>query len=346
MCALCRAHLILEDDNKKLTAGEKAHVIGHGAKGPRREQQTTAGIKDEDIDSLTNLILLCFACHLKIDGNPDKYPAEWLFKKKHEHEAWVKRQLATLKESVAVIHKTMKSPIDHILLADQLERQFVERIDWQEALEPSTADDWASASSRNKCFAQEIVAAKGRYDGADVSILPLSQIPLLIQLGVLLSDTIPLEIYQYDREGKHWVGNAPPEKSDRIQQADILHDLVAKGSKALVVTVTVTMPIHIDDVAAVVDLDHADHLDIRLKDPGMDRVLYREDVNYFASIFKRQVEQALGQARYDEVHLFYSGPAGLAVRMGQAINTNMWPKVNLYHFRYRETPRYQHALTV
>jgi hypothetical protein len=46
------------------------------------------------------------------------------------------------------------------------------------------------------------------------------------------------------------------------------------------------------------------------------------------------------------IHLFYAGPIGGAITLGQAINPRMNPVVDLYEFDRRKTPRYERVLTL
>ena len=46
------------------------------------------------------------------------------------------------------------------------------------------------------------------------------------------------------------------------------------------------------------------------------------------------------------LHLFYSGPTGGAIVLGQTINPRMNPPVHLYEYSQQTSPRYQLALTL
>jgi hypothetical protein len=48
----------------------------------------------------------------------------------------------------------------------------------------------------------------------------------------------------------------------------------------------------------------------------------------------------------NQIHLFYGGPTGGAVVIGQAINPRMKPTMALYEFDRWETPHYQHRSDV
>lgn len=63
---------------------EMAHVIPHGAKGPRFEQRPEG---EFDAYSFENLVLLCPSCHTIIDKDPDAYPRSVLIEWKQCHQA-------------------------------------------------------------------------------------------------------------------------------------------------------------------------------------------------------------------------------------------------------------------
>jgi hypothetical protein len=50
--------------------------------------------------------------------------------------------------------------------------------------------------------------------------------------------------------------------------------------------------------------------------------------------------------RCKAIHVFYAGPTGGAIVLGQIINPRMNPPVHLYQYSQQTSPRYQHALTL
>ncbi|SIR67521.1 hypothetical protein SAMN05421578_13112 [Paenibacillus macquariensis] len=58
------------------------------------------------------------------------------------------------------------------------------------------------------------------------------------------------------------------------------------------------------------------------------------------------MESQLQKMRFREIHLFYIGPAGLAVKVVRSINSRMWPDVVLYKYNARNVPRYQKTFKV
>ncbi|MCD1257652.1 SAVED domain-containing protein [Paenibacillus athensensis] len=101
----------------------------------------------------------------------------------------------------------------------------------------------------------------------------------------------------------------------------------------------------IQDINEVAHFEY-DLLDISIQNPGINRVLYREDVLAIRKEFNNLIEQQTQQKRYKEIHLFYSGPAGLAVEIGRSINTRIWPNIYLYSYNVRHTPHHQMAFSV
>jgi hypothetical protein len=63
---------------------EIAHIVPHGDSGPRHKDRPAGGF---DADCFENLILLCPACHTKIDKDPEGYPRNILLDWKHNHLA-------------------------------------------------------------------------------------------------------------------------------------------------------------------------------------------------------------------------------------------------------------------
>jgi hypothetical protein len=50
--------------------------------------------------------------------------------------------------------------------------------------------------------------------------------------------------------------------------------------------------------------------------------------------------------RCSGVHIFYAGPTGGAIVLGQTVNPRMNPPVHLYQYSQQTLPRYQYALTL
>lgn len=84
----CRIELTnLLDAQNPYHLGEMAHIIAHGAAGPRADGE-------EPDDTYDNLILLCPNHHKQIDKAPDQFPIDLLREWKAEHEGWIEHALS------------------------------------------------------------------------------------------------------------------------------------------------------------------------------------------------------------------------------------------------------------
>lgn len=91
-CALCRTDLVAEptDYDSESIVGEECHIVSGAPKGPRSD--STFPI--EQIDKVSNLLLLCRTHHKVIDDQTETYTAEVLRLLKKNHEKWIKDKLS------------------------------------------------------------------------------------------------------------------------------------------------------------------------------------------------------------------------------------------------------------
>jgi hypothetical protein len=327
--------------NKLVSIGDVAHIIAHTERGPRRDELSLIGLSEEEIDSYKNVILLCKNCHRKVDHNPEAYPADLLYRWKQEHEDLI-CSMRNRKNAICLIHKTKGPPIYLSKALKGLNFTFVGGVSLQEQIDSFSRIDWNWAKTANIKVCDELMTLREDHQDAVVVLLPLSLIPMLIHLGSLLTDTIPVEVLQYSRNEGLWVRNRSGERCSGIQ---LRCTFDSHKADVLVVTLEITSTIDSRDIKTVLPEQH-DCLRMVLPSVGTDKVLHQEDVNHCKKQFRDYVEDSLRRNSYREVHLFYAGPAGLAVEIGRCINANMWPCVWTYHFRVRGTPRYEAAIAI
>lgn len=100
----CNKLLFAESGGKNVSLANVAHVIGHGADGPRSEHELAEQI---DKDGFDNLIMLCLACHKIIDELQSQYPVEEILTWKTQHA-----------EKISALFTSPKFPDeDHLLQA-------------------------------------------------------------------------------------------------------------------------------------------------------------------------------------------------------------------------------------
>lgn len=341
----CTERLVLNTKGKLTNVGIIAHIIGHSEGGARHEFATEFGFSDDNLENVDNLMLMCYKHSKLIDDkhSKDSYPPELLFEMKKQHEAWVRSWTDEKKKSIAIVHKRLGPPLTTLPLTDNSTNIMLEAIENQSEFNDFSLEGWEKGKAENKKLYKQFVDRinKKNYDVAE--IYPLSPIPLLIHLGKLLSDTVPLTVYQYDRESGLWTSGVPEGKT--IEELNPRAFFTDRGAKELIVTISVSDTIVEEDISDILG-DELDKLEIKIDNPHVKRLLYREQVQQIQRLFKDKVEEIHRQKKYERIHLLYSGPAGLAIEIGRSMQKNMWPEVSLYEYKYRNKPRYHHAFVI
>jgi len=177
------------------------------------------------------------------------------------------------------------------------------------------------------------------------SVFSFAQIPLALHLGFVLSDRVEVECYQFDRERKTWRWPDDAANPDLdIQVKGVPARKVSKAGDA-VIRVSLSATIAPDDTRAVVT--GAVEIDMSVKKPD---VLWLRSPAQLA-VVANKFREVLTTIRdhmpgCERIHLFYAGPTGGAVTIGQQINPRMNPPVETYEYSRQWNPRYRRALTL
>lgn len=346
MCSFrgCKKRLIQSMDGNLTNVGIKAHIIGHAKNSARHEYMEEYGFTQDTLEDVRNLMLMCYEHSKLIDDKHTRhqFPPEKLFKMKEEHEKWVESwSESKKKKSIAIIHKRLGGPILDIDYNGVPPFILIDAVEDQSEFINFSKEGWEQGKKSNEELYKRFIEKVREKEANVAEVFPLSPIPLLIHLGSLLTDTVPYIVYQYDRESGKWVsGNTSGNKEVVLDQ---FRDI--KGNQDIAVLISVSGKVKKKDVTEALKRDF-DSIEFEIKNPGVKRVLYREDVLYIQSAVKDEVERLLQRNNYNRIHLFYAGPAGLAVELGRGINTNIWSEVCLYQYNSRENPKYKFAFSI
>lgn len=224
---------------ESVNISEKAHIYSFSKDGPRGWGPFASN--KGSLNDVSNLMLVCHDCHKTIDQDKagKRYPADLLIKWKRQHE----QRIAI----VTGIHPNKKS---HVILyganiGEQrsplhanaaIEAMFPEYYPAEDSTinlsmscthEDQTQAYWRTETDHlRNVFNRDI---RPRIEGANpchFSLFSLAPQPLLILLGTLLTDKIPVEVYQLHREPQTWKWQSHPEsfcfKVNRPENVD--HD--------------------------------------------------------------------------------------------------------------------------
>lgn len=108
-CGICRQPLVVEptDKDSESVVGDECHIRSAAPAGPRHDPTFPAN----EIDGLSNLILLCRVHHKMIDDQIETYTASILIDIKTNHEKWVDEKLEVEEKIPPVKIKRISSEI-------------------------------------------------------------------------------------------------------------------------------------------------------------------------------------------------------------------------------------------
>jgi hypothetical protein len=206
--------------------------------------------------------------------------------------------------------------------------------------------DWAAAVEYQRQSVAEAVA-KSRGLRPRFAVFSLAPIPLAIYLGFALSDRVDATAYQFHRHRRSWGWDEQESATADLGIAvSGLPDAAVPGTPDAVVRVSLSARVAPEDSAAVVpgaelqiDLGVDDTDVLWLRSPEQLTELSR----HFHAVLKRLRERVPGCSH---IHLFYAGPTGGAIVLGQAVNPRMNPPVALYEYSRQRDPRYEHVVTL
>jgi len=92
-CAICRNELLVDatETDDESVVGDECHVVSGRSQGPRYD----SSFPSDQLDSHTNLILLCRVHHKMVDDQSETYTADLLHQIKGNHERWVSSTLGS-----------------------------------------------------------------------------------------------------------------------------------------------------------------------------------------------------------------------------------------------------------
>jgi hypothetical protein len=175
------------------------------------------------------------------------------------------------------------------------------------------------------------------------ALFSFSPIPLCIHLGFILSDRLEVKYFQFDRDRRtwRWPDNAGEVNTEILESGlpNVLND------DPIEVIIRVSLSATISPTATIAAAGNAPvQIDLTIEDPD---VMWLKNPEQLFAV-KKKFRNVLKVIRNNvpnctRIHLFYAGPTGGAVVIGQQINPRMNPPIELYQY---EHPHHIHALTL
>ncbi len=202
---------------ERIAIAEKAHIYSFSKDGPRGWGPLVAN--RQKLNDLANLLLVCHDCHQTIDqGDPAaRYPATRLIAWKREHEVRVRivTGIHPNKRSHVILYGGKigeeNSPLEAELAVEAMFPEWYpsdERpteLSMSSEHEDSTELFWRTEAAHLRAAFERYVRPRMHEANPNhFSVFARAGQPLLILLGALLTDKVPVEVYQLQREPISW----------------------------------------------------------------------------------------------------------------------------------------------
>lgn len=314
----------------RLMAALVAHIVAAESSGPRGDPVRSALLAD----AIENLMLLCHEHHRLIDiERPDDHPEELLLAFKAAHEERIRIQ-TNIKEdrSTHILRYAARiganeaavalARVQTAVLPDYYPATFgsidLELVGCK--YEDHEREYWVfQQENLRRQFASSISGKIEHEKIGHLSVFALAPQPLLIELGRLLCDIVPAELYQLHREPKtwSWLTDGPE------VQLDVGRPTSVNGTPVLKLALSAT--INDERIHAVLG-DDVSIWSLSARSPGNDIVRRKEDLGRFRTQMRAlfdEIKSAHGE--HTMINVFPAMPVSAAVDVGR-----VWmPKADL-----------------
>lgn len=319
-----------------------AHIVAEAPGGPRGDPVRSPLLADDP----ANLMLLCGKHHKLIDIDElDSHPEELLinYKKLHEDRINLVTAIAADRASHVLLYGAKvgnHSPLVNYTNAAlamvpdfyPAERQPIEiHITGSVDRDKDPAYWSTEVRALRQAFAERIRPRVDRQDIRHLSVFAIAPMPLLVELGRLLGDITPVQVYQLAREpvpSWNWAKDnvlaafhtaREPGKDANSRKAALLLGLSATVAKSRVTAVLgENVPI----------------FSISTPAPNRDIIRTPRDLSEFRALVRRTLDEIKATCPGGEIHVFPAAPVSTMIEVGR-----VWmPKGDLPMVLYDETP--------
>lgn len=338
-CALCEENLLKNSlTGDRGIYGQLAHVIAHKPSWARGD----ASIPEEEVEDIKNVILLCPVCHKNVDKLPDKYTTDYLYKKKEEHESQIYRQLLPTHSHTRHVVK-MVAPIAGInfdATNDTLHRAMfdsglfpgdIPTTDISIGVFRDERDDlyWTVAQEKlNDNFNQNGYPLMKK--GEPIALFAIGPMPLLVQLGTLLSDLADVDVFNLYRDPQRkwsWGLNNNREGQDFIVYSpEDIHRPVDK--KILILSITSS----IRDRVLQQNQNEGNLAvwEITVASPGYEAIDSPRTLENFRHAALKTLDEM--SKTEGDIHLYMAAPNSAAIMLGLSVRPKATRDIYIYDY--------------
>ncbi|MBU2360415.1 MAG: SAVED domain-containing protein [Alphaproteobacteria bacterium] len=316
-----------------------AHIVADSDNGPRGDKVRSPLLARD----ISNLMLMCPIHHKEIDvDHVDDYPEETLVAMKREHEERIEtvtdmdadRAAHVLRFAANIGQMDSLVSTKAIFAAMPPDRHPAERRTIDIELNSEIKDDepefWGMQSAHlHRQFQRKVKERIEQKEILQLSVFALAPQPLLIELGTLLGDIMPVSVHQKYREPSTWKW--------QLHQPSINFKVGEySGPKDVPVALKLALSATVDDqrIRSVLG-DNTAIWSITAEDPHNDIMRRQDDLAIYKAHLRRLFDQIKAHHGEDAtINMFPVLPVSAAVETGR---TRM-PKADLPLVIYDQKP--------
>ena len=314
---------------------EKAHIYAFGKRGPRPAPE---GTPTAVLNGIDNIMLLCQACHKRIDDNEDTHPVESLREAKKEHEDRVylitgftpdykTKPLAFLANIVKDVVTVSDGDVFTSLFPSRYPSCKLNPLDLSSLVDSS---EWYGSAGQSAIQAHITDFYRESPSGrpSHVSVYAIGPIPLLIQFGSSLSNKITTDFYQKHRVRNTWKWSDG--EGVALYETKKIQDGTAPNKVALILSLSGKIHLGSTGIAPEFSVYEIEVKDGELA-PNFSFLKTRADLDRFRKAYADLVSR-LGRdhAGVTEIHLYPAIPAPVAVTCGFDLLPKVHPNLVIY----------------
>lgn len=309
---------------ERVNLSEKAHIYSFSEHGPRGWGPFLTNKKG--LNDVSNLMLVCHDCHEKIDQNVDgtRYKASLLIEWKRQHEERVRivTGVSPTRKSHVILYGGKIGQENSPLQSDSaIAAMFPEWFPAEErpitlSMRSEHEDTgelfWQSeAAHLRAAFERQVVPRINEANPNHFSVFAFANQPLLILLGMLLTDKVPAELYQLHREPAGWHWQDGPEGFSFRTVAPQQHH----GTPALVISLSAS--IDAERITSILGSETA-IWELTLEESHNDFLKSRTQLAAFREAARKlMVEIAHHHGQRTPLNIFPAMPVACAVELGR-----------------------------
>lgn len=328
---LLKDGLTLREDN----FSNIAHIVAHSEGGPRGDVVLSQKLAQD----FSNLMLMCSKHHRLIDGgNAQDFSVDLLKRFKLDHEQRVrilskirgKAKTTILRFKANIGKRKVEVPISQVYEAILPKYPSDEKgilIDLS-ALDTEGKGFYKTATEEiKKQVNSALTTGNDEKKIQHLSIFALGPISLLIQLGHVISNSIPTDLYQRHRNTDNWMWQA--EVGDGFKYAIRRQNVSAKKSKKVVLALSLSGKIHKREAEDILGKNIAFY-EIAIGKPETSFLKSRSQLESFREVYRKVLAEIRATHGKSDIHLFPAIPAPIAVMCGRELIHKADPSLRVY----------------